>query len=309
MTSSRLPLLSLILAFALAACAPAAAPHIQDGIGGGNGTTTSSGSSANGTGAPVNVPPADAAKRAAAQNAAAAADRLVIRTATLSMVVADPVASADRISALAASLNGYIVTSNTSEASVDAAGKNIMQASITIRVPSAQLDAALVQIRGLAVTVKSVNITGQDVTAQYTDLQSQLRNAQAAETKLQQIMDSATKTDEVLAVFNQLVVIRGQVEQLQGQIKYFDESAAMSAISVDLIPDALSQPIDVGGWKPQGVVKSALEALLHSFQGLATAAIWIGLYVLPLALVIGLPVYVLVRFLARRVRRPKVVSP
>lgn len=303
MTTSRLPLLALILALALAACAPAAVPHIQDGFGGGNGSTTSGGSPA-----ATSAPAADAAKRGTGQNAAAA-NRVVVKTATLSMVVVDPVATADRISALAASLNGYVVTSNTSEASVDAAGHKIMQANITIRVPSEQLDAVLAQIRGLAVTVKSVNITGQDVTAQYTDLQSQLRNAQAAEAKLQQIMDSATKTEDVLAVFNQLVAIRGQVEQLQGQIKYFDESAAMSAISVELIPDALSQPIEVGGWKPQGVAKSALEALLHAFQGLATAGIWITLYVLPLALVIGLPLYALVRFFLRRTRRPKVVSP
>ena len=318
MNTRRLPILALILALALAACAPAAVGHLQDNFGGGTSSTPGTGITATGgngspvntlpaVSAPPNAPPADVAKAAVAQSAAAA-DRLVVRTASLSMVVTDPVAATDRISALATGMNGYIVTSNTSEASVDAAGNKIMQANITIRVPSAQLDAALVQIRGLAVTVKSVNIIGQDVTSQYTDLQSQLKNAQEAEAKLQQIMDSATKTDEVLAVFNQLVAIRGQVEQLQGQIKYFDESAAMSAISVDLIPDALSQPIEVGGWKPQGVAKDALEALLHAFQGLATAGIWVGIYVLPLALLIGLPVYVLVRFLVRWTRKPKTAS-
>ncbi len=160
----------------------------------------------------------------------------------------------------------------------------------------------------MAVEVRNVNVTGQDVTSQYTDLQSQLRNAQAAEAKLTDIMNAATKTEDVMAVFNQLPQVRQQVEQLKGQIQYFDESASMSAISVDLIPDALNQPLEVGGWQPQGVAKDALEALLHAFQGLATGAIWIGLYLLPLALIIGLPLYLVLRLIARRLRRTKPVT-
>ena len=160
----------------------------------------------------------------------------------------------------------------------------------------------------MAVEVKNVNVTGQDVTAQYTDLQSQLRNAQAAEAKLTEIMNAATKTEDVMAVFNQLTQVRQQVEQLKGQIQYYDESASMSAISMDLIPDALNQPIAVGGWQPQGVAKEALESLVRAFQGLATGAIWIGLYILPLALIIGLPLYAVLRLVARRMRRAKPVT-
>jgi hypothetical protein len=223
-------------------------------------------------------------------------------------VVSDPADAVQRISALANGMGGFVVSSNTTEASVDSRGNKIMQANLTVRVPSAQLDAALAQIRAMAVEVKSVNVTGQDVTAQYTDLQSQLRNAQAAEAKLQEIMDKATKTEDVMAVFNQLIAVRQQVEQLQGQIKYFDESVAMSAISLDLIPDALNRPIEVGGWQPQGVAKDALESLVRAFQGLATGVIWIGLYVLPLALVIGLPLYAAVRLVARRIRKPRPVA-
>ena len=225
-----------------------------------------------------------------------------------SLVVSDPSDAAQRITTLATGMGGFVVSSNTAEASVDAKGNKIMQASLTVRVPSAQLDAAMTQIRAMAVEVKNVSVTGQDVTAQYTDLQSQLRNAEAAEAKLTEIMNAATKTEDVMAVFNQLTLVRQQVEQLKGQIQYYDESAAMSAISMDLLPDALNQPIEVGGWQPQGVAKDALESLLHAFQGLATGAIWVGLYLLPLALVIGLPLYGVLRLVARRLRRTKPVT-
>ena len=238
----------------------------------------------------------------------AATDRIVVKTASLSLVVSDPSDAAQRITTLATGMSGFVVSSNTAQASVDAHGNKIMQASLTVRVPSAQLDSALSQIRAMAVEVKNVSVTGQDVTAQYTDLKSQLRNAEAAEAKLTEIMNAATKTEDVMAVFNQLTQVRQQVEQLKGQIQYYDESASMSAISMDLLPDALNQPIEVGGWQPQGVAKDALESLLHAFQGLATGAIWVGLYILPLALVIGLPLFVVLRLLARRLRRNKPVT-
>jgi len=233
---------------------------------------------------------------------------LVIKTASLSMVVADPNDAVQRITALVAGMNGFVVSSNTSEASVDARGNKIMQANLTVRVPSAQLDAALAQIRAMAVEVKNISVTGQDVTSEYTDLQSRLKNAEAAAAKLQQIMDNANKTEDVLTVFNQLTTIQQEVEQLKGQIKYYDESASMSAISMDLIPDALNRPLEVGGWQPQGVAKDALEALVRAFQGLATGVIWVGLYILPLALIIGLPLYAVLRLVARRIRRTKPVT-
>lgn len=311
MNTHRLAFISLVLSLVLAACSPAAhsAPALPSG-GDGTGATTSVENFANSSPAvdQSGVPVADASVKGAAPGAPAALDRIVIKTASLSMVVSDPSDAAQRITALATGMGGFVVSSNTSEASVDASGNKIMQANLTVRVPSAQLDTALTQIRAMAVEVKNVSVTGQDVTSQYTDLQSQLRNAEAAETKLQQIMDAATKTEDVMAVFNQLTQVRQQVEQLKGQIQYFDESASMSAISVDLIPDALNQPLAVGGWQPQGVAKDALESLVRAFQGLATGVIWIGLYILPLALIIGLPLYVVLRLVARRMRRAKPVT-
>ena|SRR5579859_2127764 len=313
MNTHRMAFISLILGLALAACSPAAlsAPHAVPSGGDGTGPTTSVENNVSSPPADQSGLPADAAgvksqgQGGATAAQAAALDRIVIKTANLSMVVSDPSDAALRITALATGMGGFVVSSNTSEASVDASGKKIMQANLTVRVPSAQLDTALSQIRAMAVEVKNVSVTGQDVTAQYTDLQSQLRNAEAAEAKLTEIMNAATKTEDVMAVFNQLTQVRQQVEQLKGQIQYYDESASMSAITVDLIPDALNQPIEVGGWQPQGVAKDALESLLRAFQGLATGAIWIGLYILPLALIIGLPVYLVLRLVARRLRRAK----
>lgn len=235
-------------------------------------------------------------------------DRLVIKNATLSIIVKDPVASADSLSALAQSLGGFIVSSNVYQTSTDAQGNRIMQAGVAMRVPVDQLDAALAQLKGLAVKVESQQISGEDVTAQFTDLESQLKNLEVAEAQLQKIMEQATRTEDVLNVFNQLTAIRGQIEQVKGQMKYYRESAAMSLINVTLIPDVLSQPIETGGWQPEGVLKEAAEALVRALQSVATSVIWAGIYVLPLALLFGLPLLLGVWFMRRRMHKAKPVT-
>jgi hypothetical protein len=79
----------------------------------------------------------------------------------------------------------------------------------------------------------------------------------------------------------------------------------MSLINISLVPDALSQPIEIGGWRPEGVARDAIEALVRALQGLATAGIWLGIFFLPLALLFLGPLFLLGRWALRRMRRPK----
>jgi hypothetical protein len=150
-------------------------------------------------------------------------------------------------------------------------------------------------------------INSQDVTGDYVDLQSRLKNLEAAEAELTEIMQEAQKTEDVLAVYNQLVSIREQIEVIKGQIKYYEESAALSAISVELIADEAVQPIEIGGWQPTGVLKNAVEALARSLQFLVNALIWIVVYVLPVLLILFvifvLPPLLLIRFWTKRRKR------
>ena len=105
-------------------------------------------------------------------------------------------------------------------------------------------------------------------------------------------MDSATNTKDVLDVFNQLTQIRSQIEVLQGQIKYYEESAALSAITVDIVAQASTKPLTIAGWEPVGVVRNAVQALINGLQVLANAGIWGVLFCLPIFIVIGVPLYV-----------------
>ena len=243
----------------------------------------------------------------AAGSTQAGADRLVIRNATLTIVVTDPFKAKDTISALAGEMGGFVVSSNTYKVPLDGGGE-APEATITIRVLAEKLDDSLQRIKALVknpeTDVLAENTTGQDVTKEYTDLQSRLKNLQQAEEQLREIMASATKPEDVLNVFNQLTQVREQIEVIQGQIQYYREAANLSAISVTIKSDEAVKPITIGRWQPQGVAKDALQATVNAAKFLANALIWIVLFGIPIGGVLY-AIYRLVIWIYRKLFKPK----
>ena len=234
-------------------------------------------------------------------------ERLVIKNANSTIVVADPAKSMDAIARMAEEMGGFVVTANLYHNQLEG-GIEVPGATITIRVPAENFDTALQRIRAESDRDPlSENINSQDVTGDYTDLQSRLRNAEAAEAQLTEIMGSATKTEDVLSVYNELVRVREQIEVIKGQIKYYEQSAALSAISVELRANESVQPLTIGSWEPQGVAKQAVRALINTLKALATVVIWLIILVAPVLIVLfivfGIPLILIVRAIRSRRRR------
>lgn len=233
-------------------------------------------------------------------------ERLVIQNADLAIVVSDPKTRMQEISDLAKEFGGFVVSSNLYQ-SPTPLGQEVTEASITIRVPSERLDEALARIKEGAVDIDYENRSGEDVTNIYVDLQSQLKAKEAAEKKLLEIMEQATRAEDVLAIYLQVQSVQSEIEVLKGQIKYYEESAALSAISVRLIAEEGTQPIEVGPWRPQGAAREAIQDLILFVQNFAEFLIRFVLYTLPALILIGIPLYLAFlggRALFRRFRKP-----
>jgi hypothetical protein len=212
-------------------------------------------------------------------------ERIVIQNADLSIVVKDPETKMLEIGAMAQRLGGFVVSSNMGKTPISD-NVSVSEGNISIRVPAKDLDTALNEIKAETVEVQNENRSGQDVTDKYVDLQSQLKAKQAAETKLYEILDKTEKAEDTLMVFNQLTQIQSDIEVLKGQINYYEQAAALSAISVRLIAEESIQPIQIAGWRPQGVARDALQALIDFFQGFVNFLIWLVIFILPVAAVI-----------------------
>ena len=225
-------------------------------------------------------------------------ERLIIRTGNLDLVVEDTEAAMATIARMAEENGGWVVNSNVFQYD-----ENAKTGDITIRVPASGFNSAIEALKGLAVEVTSESTTGQDVTEEYVDLSARLENLEATADRVRAFLDETRNVEEALAVNQELSRLEGEIEAMKGRLQYLSQSAAFSTITVRLTPDVLAQPIEVGGWRPEGVVRDAILALVDTLQVIASALIWLAIYVLPVLLIIGIPLWLLFRLVRRQRRR------
>lgn len=256
---------------------------------------------------PMEAPAAPSADIVFAQNLLL--DRKVIANADVDLVVLDTDAAVTQIETLAESVGGYISDTNLYKSNYEQG--EVLRGSLTLRIPAERLDETLGALTALAVDVPTRSVSRQDVTEQYSDIEAQLRNLRATETELLTLLGEVrakpdATPEDIIAVYNSLTEIRGQIEQIQGRKNLLDSQIALSTVTVELIPDALNQPVVVGGWRPGVIVRDAMRALVGTLQFLGSAAIWVGVYLIPLVLLALIPIVIvgwLLRTLARRLQR------
>ena len=229
-------------------------------------------------------------------------DRMIIQHAEISMVVKDTETAATAIRNQAAAGGGYVSSSNLFRDGEQLRG------TLTVRVPAQALPTFLDQIKSMAVRVVRDNLSGEDVTQEYTDLGSRQRNLEATETELLALLTEVrqkpnAKPGDILEVYDKITQIRGEIEQIKGRMQYLSNLTALATIQIELIPDALSKPVIEEGWQPLATLRDAAARLVKTLQGLVEALIWLVIYALPVLILIALPfvlLILLIRFLRRR---------
>lgn len=288
----------LLMILTLSACASTAAPTAMPG---GYGGGMDSGYAAEP--APMSVVPEEPLMRYSVTSGDSTAnegradvdtlERMVIENANLSLVVTEPHARAAEIGELAKSLGGFVVSTNLYETNLPNGGK-APQGDMVIRIPSEKLDEALAAIKEGAVEVRAENRSGQDVTQEYTDLESRLRNLEATEKQLTRIMEQAEKTEDVMSVFTQLSQVREQIEIIKGQMKYYEQSVALSSVSIQLLAEETVRPLEIGPWKPEGEARDAAQSLINFLQDFASLIIWLVILYIPAGLLILALIFTLI---------------
>lgn len=233
--------------------------------------------------------------------------RLVIQNADLSVVVADVELRMDEIQNMAEEMGGFVVSSNLYQGYTNDYTP-VPEASLTIRVPAEKLDEALAFIKKDAVDIQNETRSGTDVTAEYVDLKSRLKTYEAAEKELTELMENSQNAEEVVNIFNQLMYYREQIELVKGQIKYYEEAAALSAISVRIIAEETIQPVVIGKWEPKGVALEAVQDLINFLKDFTEFIIRFVIYTLPVWIIVGIPLYLIflgARKLFRKLRGNK----
>ncbi len=195
-------------------------------------------------------------------------ERKIIKTGYITLEVEDVVEAMDKVAEVAGELDGYVVSSNKYEQ------KRGISGSVAIRVPTDTFDEAFERLRELAINVPQESTQATDVTEEYVDLEARLRNLEATEAQYLALLEKAEKVEEMLKVQQALSDVRGQIEQIEGRMKYLERTSDMALIEVTLNETkGLAEP-----WSASSAVKSAVRGLTTFGRGLATALIWLGIF-------------------------------
>jgi hypothetical protein len=159
----------------------------------------------------------------------------------------------DRVTNLMQSQGGYI---SGSQAQADGSDR-LRSGVVTFQVPSNKFDATVASLRRLG-KAESIQITGNDVSSQYVDLQARLRNAEAQRDAMLALLQQAKSVGEIIQVQTQLGQITGQIEQLKGQIDYLDHTTSYATVAVTIREMAAASSADEWG------LKTALVRALHN---------------------------------------------
>ncbi|HEY8903111.1 MAG TPA: DUF4349 domain-containing protein, partial [Chthoniobacterales bacterium] len=155
--------------------------------------------------------------------------RKLIRNASVDIEVHSFDEAAQKAVALVDAAGGYVATRNSARLPN---GK--MSGTLVVKVPPAALDGFLQQLRGLG-EIRNQSLGSEDVTKEYFDTDARLRNARRMEDGLLDLLKNTKgRVSDLLQVERELGRVRGEIEEMQGQLKLWDSLVAYATVTVQL---------------------------------------------------------------------------
>ncbi|MEZ4493833.1 MAG: DUF4349 domain-containing protein [Dehalococcoidia bacterium] len=211
-------------------------------------------------------------------------DRKIIFTADMRLEATDVRGAYERAALIARQSGGFVERSSLSTRDDDD-GQPREYATVTIRIPVAHYDDVLNDLRAMnGVEVLSEESSSTEVTEEYTDLQSRIRNLERTEAQYLTLLDRADTIDDILTVNDRLDGVRSQIEQIQGRLNLLDDLTDLATVSMSISPLAPAATSEVSSGKPSfvdnfseaiGWSGDALARLLAGSAYIIVAAMWL----------------------------------
>src|SRR3954447_745255 len=158
------------------------------------------------------------------------ADSRVVKTGTIALVVDDGAVSTTIAGVIRAAKGqgGYVSSSDSNEYGDSPSGE------VTVRVPVDHFENLLAAVRGLDAEVRTATTSGKDVTAQYADIEAQLRTLTATRDRFLLILGQTKTITEILTVQQRVDNVQGQIDRLEGSRKLLASQSDLSTLTVSV---------------------------------------------------------------------------
>jgi hypothetical protein len=245
-------------------------------------------------------------------------NRKIIKNADIRLLVKDTNVAVSRTTQVISDLGGYIISSRIWYQ--DYYGNNLMYATITLGIPVDEFEHALNRMRDLSIRVLDENASGEDVTDQYVDLESQLANLEATRARILEFLEDAKTVEEALRINQELANIESQIEQIKGRMNFLSDRSAFSTITANfepefpvltptptptIAPTNTPRPTaTLPPWKPGETFGDAQRTVTVVYRGIGDFLIWLVVVILPIILPPAIVLWVLWKLLNRKPSRP-----
>ncbi|WP_246202637.1 DUF4349 domain-containing protein [Virgibacillus doumboii] len=197
----------------------------------------------------------------------AQADRKIIYTANLRIEVKDYQKAVKDIQSQVSEHGGYIVESHMSEGSEDGSTNGTVKA----RVPQGQFREFVQFVEDGSSKVLESNISGQDVTEEYVDLESRLESKRVVEKRLLNFMEQAEKTEDLLKISEDLAKVQEEIEQITGRMNYLENKVNLATVTIHIQENnvTISGSKDLNTWeKTKQQFMRSINFLISAFSGI-----------------------------------------
>jgi len=164
-------------------------------------------------------------------------DRKIIHRAELQLNVKNLENTQLIIEKKVSEYGGYIVESNVHRESEES-----ISARLTVRIPEQHFQKFLTDAEGEAAEVLNRNVTGEDVTEQYIDLESRVKSKRTVEQRLLEFMGKAEKTEDLLKISSDLSKVQEEIELIVGKMKYLENQTSFSTIEIAMYENSVIVP-------------------------------------------------------------------
>lgn len=157
------------------------------------------------------------------QNPAGQQDRKLIKTGSISLEVEQLASAEEAVLEWCQSFGGYVASSFNHETN----------AAFTVRIPAVHFDAAMAAAGNLG-RVRSRNVSTQDVSEQFYDLQTRLDTRKILRDRLQAYLTQAANMEDLLGIERELNSTLTEIESMEGRMRRLSNQIDYSTITVDL---------------------------------------------------------------------------